>query len=226
MPVELDDEYKEQYDVAARDLANYLRSFTNKKSPEIQKALAAEKLVRLNVLRQVNEKGKVAVAEELIDSIVDSGEKVLIFGCFVAPLETLKERYGDAAVIITGQTPIDDRKVAVDKFQNDPRVKVFLGGMLSAGTGITLTAASNVIMLGYSFNPADHEQSLNRAHRPGATYSALNIYQLTVKDSIDEDMKELLEKKQEVFDQVIEGKVVKKSKDAMDKAVQRVLKNY
>ena len=226
LPVELDKEHQEQYDVAARDLANYLRKFTGKTNPEIQRMLSAEKLMRLNILRQVNAAGKVDAAIELIESITDAGQKCLVFSTFNAPLEKLQQLLGKQAVMITGKTPMPDRKIAVDSFQNDPNVKVFLGGTLASGVGITLTAATSCIFIDRSFVPADHSQAESRLHRIGQKASSVNIYYLDVKDSIDEDMAELLEKKQEVFDSVIEGKFVKKSKDAMEKAVQRVLKNY
>jgi len=226
LPVELDKEHKEQYDTAARDLANYLRKFTGKTNPEIQRMLNAEKLMRLNVLRQVNAMGKMDAVEELVESITEAGQKVIVFSSFNAPLEHLHQKLGKSSVLLTGKTSMEDRQKAVEEFQTNPKVNVFLGGTLSAGIGITLTAATNCIWVDRSWNPADQNQGIDRMHRPGATSDYVNIYYLDVKDSIDEDMAELLEKKQEVFDSVIEGKFVKKGKDAMEKAVQRVLKNY
>jgi SWI/SNF-related matrix-associated actin-dependent regulator 1 of chromatin subfamily A len=145
----------------------------------------------------------------------------------VEPLEILKEYFGYSAVIITGKTPVEERGGIVDAFQNNKDINIFLGGYKSAGVGITLTAASNFIGLDYPWNPADLQQAIDRLHRPGQKASAVNVYQLAVIDSIDEDMKDTIDHKQGIFDQVIEGKVsVSVGKDAMDSAVKRVLSNY
>lgn len=227
VPVQLDKENEKRYTVAAQDLAKYLRKYAGKEKSEIGKAMAAEKLTQLNILRQINAVGKLGTAKELIESVLNSGEKVLVFCSFVEPLEILKEYFGDSAVIITGKTPVEERGGIVDAFQNNKDINIFLGGYKSAGVGITLTAASNFIGLDYPWNPADLQQAIDRLHRPGQKASAVNVYQLAVIDSIDEDMKDTIDHKQGIFDQVIEGKVsVSVGKDAMDSAVKRVLSNY
>jgi SWI/SNF-related matrix-associated actin-dependent regulator 1 of chromatin subfamily A len=227
VPVELDRDTKKKYNTAANDLATYLRQYAGKQPPAIAQSMAAEKLTRLNVLRQLSAMGKVPAAIELVDSIVDAGEKVLVFSSFVEPLKKLAEHLGEKAVMITGQTQVDARGDIVNTFQTDKEVPVFLGGIKSAGVGITLTAASNVIFLDYSWNPADHHQAQDRVHRPGQKADNINIYQLVVPGTIDDDLKEILSEKQDIFDQVIEGRVVEKvSKQAMDKATIRILNDY
>ena len=227
MPTELSKEFSKKYDTAASDLAEYLREYKDKKDPEIAKALAAEKLTQLNVLRQLNAMGKVDTAIELIDSILNSGEKVLVFSSFNEPLETLKAHFGDKAVMITGKTDVKERGAIVKKFQEDKDVQIFLGGYKSAGTGITLTAAQSFIGLDFPWNPADLSQSIDRLHRPGQGAQSVNIYQLMAVGTIDEDMKDILETKQDIFDQVIDGKVVRdRAKDVIDSAVERILEKY
>ena len=227
VPVQLDKETWKQYNTAESDLASYLRQYSGKQPPAIAKSMAAEKLTQLNVLRQLNAMGKVPTAIELIESVLDAGEKVLVFCSFVEPLERLKEHFGAKAVILTGKTPVEERGLIVNEFQKNHAITVFLGGIRSAGVGITLTAASNVIFLDYSWNPADHQQAQDRVHRPGQVANAVNIYQLAAINTIDEDLKEILDHKQGIFDQVIEGKVGEKiASDAMEKAVNRVLSNH
>ena len=227
VPVQLDKEISHEYDVAANDLAAYLRKYAGKQPPAIAKALAAEKLTQLNVLRQLCALGKVETAHELISSVIESGEKVIVFSSFVEPLERLKARFKGKAVILTGQTPVSERQGIVEAFQNDPGVQVFLGGYKSAGIGITLTAAANFIGLDYPWTNADLSQAIDRLHRIGQEANSVNIYQLSAIDTIDDDMKDILDHKQDIFDQVIDGKVSEKTKEkAMDKATQRILKNY
>lgn len=227
VPVELDAEYSKQYDAAASNFAAYLREHSGKQPAAIAKTLQAEKLAQLNVLRLLNANGKLDTAIELIDSIIEAGEKVLVFCSFIEPLKKLEDRYGQKSVVLTGQTPIEERKHVVEQFQSDRNTQVFLGGIKSAGVGITLTAASNVLFLDYSWNPADHQQAQDRVHRPGQVASNVNIYQLFSMGSIDEDLKDILDHKQNVFDRVIEGKTSEqKAGNAMEAAMKRVLNKY
>ena len=227
LPVQLQHSVKKEYDAAANNLAQYLRQYQGKQSADIAKALEAEKLAQLNVLRQLSSKGKIDTAIELAENIIESGEKVLIFCSFIDPLEQIKMHFKNKAVMITGKTPVDERGQVVETFQNDKSVSVFLGGIKSAGVGITLTAASNVIFLDYSWNPADMQQAQDRVHRIGQVASSVNIYQLEALDTIDEDLKSLLEHKQDIFNQIIEGHVADSiAKDAVQLATQRILKDY
>lgn len=209
IPIYLPKEHRKQYDLIERDLVEYLKG-KDKTDKEIAKSMQAEKLVRLNYLREINALGKIDTARELIDNIIESGEKVLVFSSFNTPLIDLAEEYDESSVMIIGSTPVDERGEAVKKFQEDPNIKVFFGGTKSAGSGITLTEASNVIFLDLPWNPADIEQCENRAHRPGAEYESLNIYTIISRDSIDGFMKKLLSEKQKVIDQLFGGKEIKK----------------
>ena len=224
IPVELSKEISIEYDTAERDLGRYLREHEGKQPAAIAKTLQAEKLAKLNVLRQLCALGKIDAAYEIIDSIIESGEKVIVFSSFVGPLEQMLEYYKDKAVILTGQTSIEDRGPIVSRFQTDPDIKIFLGGIKSAGVGITLTAASNVLFLDMSWNPADHTQAESRAHRIGQRNS-VNVYQLTAKNTIDEKMAEILEHKQIIFDRLIEGELhVENEKDTMDAVLMDIAK--
>lgn len=227
VPVQLDKETQKEYNTAANDLAVYLRQYAGKQPPAIAKALQAEKLTQLNVLRQLSALGKVETAHELISSVIESGEKVIVFSSFVEPLERLKERLKDKAVILTGKTPIDERRDIVEAFQNDKKVQVFLGGYRSAGVGITLTAAQNFMGLDFPWTNADLRQAVDRLHRIGQEANSVNIYQLSAIGTIDNDMKDILDHKQDIFDQIIDGKVAEEVKaKAMDRATDRILKNY
>lgn len=227
VPVQLDHEMKKKYTSAANDLAVYLRQYVGKQPAAVAKALAAEKLTQLNVLRQLSALGKVETAYELISSVIEAGEKVIVFSSFVEPLERLKERFKDRAVILTGKTPISERRGIVEDFQIDKSVQVFLGGYKSAGVGITLTAASSFIGLDYPWTNADLSQAIDRLHRIGQAANSVNIYQLSATGTIDDDMKDILDHKQGIFDQVIDGKTSSRvSESAMDAAVKRVLKYH
>lgn len=211
VPVELDASHEKLYNEAEKSLARYLRDHKDKTTEEIRKSLAAEKIVKLNALRQIVTSGKTSTAEELIDQLIENQEKVIVFSCFNEPLEKLKEKYGAKAVLLTGKTPIEERGRIVEDFQYGSDIRVFLGGLQAAGTGITLTAASNVIFIDYFYVPAIMIQAQDRAHRIGQEAESVNIYQLHAKDTlIDEWLASLLEEKRALINQLIEKEAPEK----------------
>lgn len=224
VPVILSSDIRDQYDAAEDDLAEYLHEYRGKQPAEIAKVVAAEQLAKLNVLRQLAALGKVESAAEIIESTLESDEKILVFSSFMEPLRQLQERFKDQSVTITGETSVDDRGAIVTKFQEDKSIKVFFGGIRSAGVGITLTAAQNVLFLDYAWNPADMQQAEDRIHRPGQTATSVNIYQLHAENTIDGKLLTLLKKKQEVFDKVVEGvQATKEDNDAAKIAFKDVI---
>lgn len=208
VPVELEPSVRRQYDTAEDDLVTYLLKYKGKQPAEVAKVVAAEQLAKLNILRQLSALGKIPTAIDLIESTLEAGEKILIFSSFMEPLRQLQEKYADKSVMITGETPVQDRGDIVTRFQEDPNTQIFFGGIRSAGVGITLTAASNVLFLDYAWNPADMQQAEDRIHRPGQEAESVNIYQLHAENTIDEKLLKMLKHKQVIFDKVIEGEVL------------------
>lgn len=207
VPVMLDEDTRKEYKTAEKEFATYLRENKGMRSKEILKTLQGEKLTKINYLRQITSAGKVPHARELIENLVDSGQKVLVFSVYNEPLERLFDGFPGISVMVNGKMNAEDRQVSIKRFQEDESVRVFFGGMVSAGVGITLTQASAVVFLDYSWVPAEHIQAQDRAHRPGATADRLTIYQLYSKNTIDNVMSEILKKKQHLFDTIIDGRV-------------------
>lgn len=206
IPVMLSAEYAAMYAKAYNKFALFLKENKGKKDPEVRKTLMAEKLTQLNALREISTLGKIAAAKELIDTAVASGQKILVFSSFNFPLEELLSYYGDTAVLITGKTGNQERFDIVKEFQTNPEIKIFLGGIKSAGVGITLTAASNVLFLDYSWTPADHIQAENRAHRADEltkSHESINIYSLHARWTVDDLMVKMLSKKRGTVDDIL-----------------------
>lgn len=88
-------------------------------------------------------------------------------------------------VWIDGSVPREDRQEAVDRFQSDPQTRVFIGQITAAGTGITLTAASDLLFVESSWVPAENEQAAMRIHRIGQRNACLVRF-ATLAGSIDE----------------------------------------
>src|SRR5262249_38274034 len=88
-----------------------------------------------------------AVIDFVRDAIEAQGDnaKVVLFAHHKDVVGALKEAFGTEAVLLVGDTPQQARQAAVDAFQTDPNVKLFIGSLTAAGVGITLTAASHVV---------------------------------------------------------------------------------
>lgn len=155
----------------------------------------------------VQESAKMERMIELVQEIVASGQKAIIFSNWESITEVAKEKlksYNPA--YITGATKADERMKEVDRFQNDDKCRVIIGTIGAMGTGLTLTAAQNVIFLDSPWNMALKAQAEDRAHRIG-TKGTVNIITLVCKNTIDERIEELVEKKGQIADALVDGKV-------------------
>ena len=115
--------------------------------------------------------------------------------------------------MIIGDTK--DRMAEVEKFQNDPTCYVILGSIGAMGTGLTLNAASNVIFLDEPWNKALKNQCIDRAHRPG-TKNNVNIYTLICKNTVDEGVHKIVEKKGRLADQIVDGVTTEELEKLLD----------
>lgn len=163
---------------------------------------------------QVQESAKLDRLEEIVEEIVDNGGKCLIFSNWTdmtTPTFERLKRFNPA--VITGETK--DREMQKDKFMNDDRCKCIIGTIGAMGTGLTLTAASTVIFLDSPWNRANKEQAADRAHRIGTT-STVNIITLVCKDTIDERIEELINKKGAMADALVDGKIDNNKSQVID----------
>lgn len=155
---------------------------------------------------KVQESAKMERMIELVQEIVESGQKAIIFSNWESMTEVAREKlksYNPA--YITGATKADERMKEVDRFQTDDKCRVIIGTIGAMGTGLTLTAAQNVIFLDSPWNMALKAQAEDRAHRIG-TKGTVNIITLVCKNTIDERIEELVEKKGQIADALVDGK--------------------
>jgi len=145
------------------------------KNPEESKNLSIQ-FTKLTQVRQLIADEKTQHTIELAENIIEQGKKVIIFCNFTHSLEIIYNHFGKAAVRLDGSMSKLQRQDAVDRFQEDEKVKVFVGNIKAAGVGITLTAAEAVIMNDLSFLPSDHSQSEDRAYRYGQKNNVLVYY--------------------------------------------------
>lgn len=180
------------------ELTEFLRiSEENKKKESITVTLN-----RLMKLRQLIAIEKVDHTCELIDRVLEQGRKVIVFTNFTMSLDMIYEKYRKKAVVLDGRMSKDRRQQSVDRFQNEDKIKIFIGNIKAAGVGITLTAADTVIMNDLSFVPADHSQAEDRAYRYGQKNSVL-VYYPVFENTIEMTIYNILQKKKDIIDQVM-----------------------
>jgi len=167
---------------------------------------------------QIKESAKLDRLEEIVEELVDNGEKAIIFSNWTEMTNVTYERLKRFnPAIITGETK--DRKEQQEKFMTDPNCKIIIGTIGAMGTGLTLTAASTVIFLDSPWNRANKEQAEDRAHRIG-TKSNINIITLVCKDTIDERIEELINKKGVMADALVDGKIDLNKSEIIDYLLQ------
>jgi SNF2 family DNA or RNA helicase len=159
-------------------------------------------LSKLMKVRQIIALEKVKETTQLIEQCLQQDKKVIVFTNFTEPLMTLHEKYKKESVILNGTMKKEDRQESVDRFQNDDKVKVFIGNVKAAGVGITLTAAEVVIFNDLSFVPSDMSQCEDRAFRIGQDKKVSCMYPI-YDNTIERTIYELVNKKKSVIDTVM-----------------------
>ncbi len=157
---------------------------------------------RLMKIRQLIAYEKIPYTCELIDKFVEQGKKVIVLTNFTMSLDMLHEKYKKISVTLDGRMSKERKQENVDRFQNEDKIKVFIGNIKAAGVGITLTAAEVVIMNDLSFVPADHAQGEDRAYRYGQKNTVL-VYYPVFENTVEKIIYNILQKKKGIIDQVM-----------------------
>jgi SWI/SNF-related matrix-associated actin-dependent regulator 1 of chromatin subfamily A len=145
------------------------------KNPDESKSLTVQ-FTKLTKVRQIIANEKVSQTIELAENIIEQGKKVIIFCNFTESLDKICEHFGKSAVKLDGSMTKTSRQHSVDEFQNNEKIKVFVGNIKAAAVGITLTSAEVVIFNDLSFLPSDHAQAEDRAYRYGQKNNVLVYY--------------------------------------------------
>jgi non-specific serine/threonine protein kinase len=123
--------------------------------------------------------------------------KALIFSQFLGMLGLIRQRLTELGVkfeYFDGSTSATDREKAIQSFQNDDEVRIFLISLKAGGVGLNLTAADYVYIVDPWWNPAVEQQAIDRTHRIGQTKNIF-AYRMICKDTIEDKILQLQEKK-------------------------------
>lgn len=161
--------------------------------PKIQSYLIEKKIPRLR---------------EIIEEYLDNDRSILIFCSYIQPLKDLLEEYEHEAVILHGSMKREDRQDSIDALSRGD-AKIGLFSLKAAGMGIDGLQHSidTVVFLDRDWVPANHEQAEDRTHRIGQK-NKVQIFYMTAANTIDEYMAEILEEKQSMASQIVDGEEV------------------
>ena len=161
----------------------------------------------------VTKSAKMDRMEELVEEEVAVGGKAIIFSNWSEMTNVIRhklKKYNPA--YITGEVGSVQRMEEKDRFQNDPNCKVMIGTIGALGTGFTLTAAQLVIFVDEPWNRGIKDQAEDRAHRIG-TRGTVRVVTILTRDTVDEGVYNLVQKKGKMADLLVDGKVDGKNVD-------------
>ena len=146
---------------------------------------------------------KLDVLMPQLAEVTEEGHKALVFSQFTSFLAIVRRRLDLEGIdyeYLDGKT--SRRDLAVERFQNDPKCKLFLISLKAGGQGLNLTAAEYVFLLDPWWNPAVEAQAIDRAHRIGQARRVF-AYRLITRDTVEEKVLALQATKRELADAIL-----------------------
>ena len=191
--LEMDEKEQKAYEEIEEGVANEI--FDSENNP----------LTIMIRLRQYSSALKISRIKEVIDSILEEGEKIVVVDVFKPILYEINKHYPDISIVHTGDQSVEERADMVKQFQNpDSDVKIFLGSIQTCNYGLTLTAANKLLILTLPFSVGEYDQVSDRLHRIGQK-DIVNIYPVIFRDTIDEAVFSTIESKRREINKVIDN---------------------
>jgi hypothetical protein len=191
--------------------------YISKKELQGKKEVNLQKeLVELILLRKFIAEKAIPYTIEIVENAIEMDKKVIVFTSFNDEQNILIEHFGKLAVCHNGSMTTKEKQNSVDSFQNNPKVKVFIGNIKSAGVAITLTEATVVVFNSFDWVPGNNEQAEDRSFRLGQKNN-VNIYYQLFDDTISIKMWDILKNKKEIISTIISDG--KKTDDEITKII-------
>ena len=207
LAIELGPSQFASYKKAEEDGVVYLRSL----GTEVRVRHVLELITRLkqicNTDPETGESSKLDDIRERLIQLSAQGHKALIFSQYtnevsgVAAAASFLREF--SPLTLTGEMSLDERSAVIERFKSRDEHKVMVISLLAGGLGLNLQEASYVFHLDRWWNPAVERQAEDRAHRMGQTVK-VNVIKYSCEGTIEERIDQILERKQKLFDQLID----------------------
>ena len=181
-------------------------------------------LVELGLLRKFVAMEAIPESIAMAEDIIEQDNKVIIFTNFTDELLALQKHFGNKCVIHYGKMSDKEKQLSIDKFQQNDKVEVFIGNIISAGVGITLTEATHVIFNSFDWVPGNNEQAEDRAYRIGQMNNVTVYYQLFEK-TVSVRMWETLQRKQDIIN-IIMGQKHINEEETIEIMLEEIIDEY
>ena len=146
-----------------------------------------------------NGSSKLKRLREIVADAKDENRMVLVFSFFLDTIDVVRSAFGSACYgPISGSTPLNKRQQIIDSFDAAPAGSVLVAQIQSGGTGLNIQSASVVVLCEPQYKPSIENQAISRAYRMGQSRNVL-VYRLLCKDTIDERIMSILDRKQGDF---------------------------
>ena len=194
----LSKEQKEEYD-------SLWEKYEAEKLEEGKDLSEIKQLVSVSVNRQYISKIMVPNTIKITEKLIKNNKKVFIICCYDEELYTLKEYFGEQAVIFNGKMNQKQKDKAVEAFNNDDNIKILIGNIAAVGVGINLNKSCNhAIFQNLDFTDAAFSQACDRIYRIGSKENAY-IYLQYFKDTVYEHIVDIITRKKKISEQVIKN---------------------
>jgi SWI/SNF-related matrix-associated actin-dependent regulator of chromatin subfamily A-like protein 1 len=212
-------QYAKDHEIEIEDEELSASDLENIKKEKIKNARNAPMFAKIETLKQLAVQGKLKQIIDWIDDFLESDEKLVVFAIHRKVIDLLMKHFPDA-VKIDGSVSMKKRQLAVDSFQNNPKVRLLIGNIKAAGVGITLTAASNVAVIQFPWSPGELVQASDRVHRISQT-KQVTIWHLVGENTIEEKIIDILVRKEKVINEILDGEFRKD-----ESILSELIKNY
>lgn len=193
------------YDLSLTEMMEYNKLWDEYEEAQLsmdpEKELNKE-LIEGGIYRRYLSNKMVPYTIELVEDLLESGRKVVVGTCYDEELKLLQDYFGKKCVVYNGKMNAKQKDAAKDKFMEDPECKVFIGQLIAAGVGLTLTAANALVFNTFDYVYGNNSQFQDRVHRLNQTEDVDIFYQI-FRDTQVEKVWDIVLKKKTIADCVI-----------------------
>jgi SWI/SNF-related matrix-associated actin-dependent regulator 1 of chromatin subfamily A len=196
VPMELSPVESRKYVAAGEAFRDWLR---------LQKTLGIEAQEQAHNLTRLAYAAKRNAVMTWIREYLDTGQKLVVGAWYHTAIDDLVSVFGKEAIMMDGSVPSSKRQELEDRFQNDKKIRLFIGQIKAAGEGLTLTAAPATALVEFGQTSGQHNQFEDRVHRIGQTADSVFAYYLLGQGTLDDDLMDALEYKNKVSKSILDG---------------------